>query len=276
MGSGSLGSASSDQQANEPSPVASGLCSLWCCSPHAFGRGYETEHFWQHSTVSASTAQTAKARKVAAQKWVCFPKPSSITQSFWVTLDISLQRNKMHTKLSCGMAGNVDHKIISCVYQTGTKGLGSLRAVFIPYSEWEQCAAVTDFGERCANISYEMPFNSKDQLDCNMAVEWFRGGWIHWETNCPSQPALSSLSFLSGVNVSCLVGTIFHSCTQVTCFSHYSGKYKYFQSHERFLVHEWRVLGFYFYCRLNPAEALAWPRCCSCLWPVGWLQMVMG
>lgn len=197
MGSGSLGSASSDQQANEPSPVASGLCSLWCCSPHAFGRGYETEHFWQHSTVSASTAQTAKARKVAAQKWVCFPKPSSITQSFWVTLDISLQRNKMHTKLSCGMAGNVDRKIISCVYQTGTKGVGSLRAVFIPYSEWEQCAAVTDFGERCANISYEMPFDSKDQLDCNMGCWMIQRGLntLRDELSFPACPQQSELPF---------------------------------------------------------------------------------
>lgn len=80
------------------------------------------------------------------------------------------------------------------------------------------------------------------------AVEWFRGSWVHWEINCPSQPALSSLSFLPGVKASCLVGTIFHICTQVSCCFDCSGKYKYFQSHERLSVHEWMLLGFYFYC----------------------------
>lgn len=40
--------------------------------------------------------------------------------------------------------------------------------MFIPYSETDQCAAVTDFGERCANTSYERPLYPKDQLDCNV------------------------------------------------------------------------------------------------------------
>lgn len=94
--------------------------------------------------------------------------------------------------------------------------------MFTPYSEWDQGPAVTNFGKSCASIweafGFEGPIGLQDRLLNNLEGVEYPEKWI-----VLPQSALSSLSFLSGVKANCLVGNIFHICTQVRCCSHCSG-----------------------------------------------------
>lgn len=134
--------------------------------------------------------------------------------------------------------------------------------MFIPYSAWDQCAVVTDFEERCWNISYEKPLDPKDQLDCKMSCRMSqrRLSTLRNELSylaCPQQSKVlfrDQSQFFGGDNLPHLyTGGLFALSAVEKC--------RYF-CHKRLSMNEWMELWFYFYCwtpqehSLSPSAAL--------------------